>query len=397
MRGIGVALIISRCGSSRPGRAACARSASRCATPKRCCSSMIASAEAARTRTCSWITACVPTTSAGLAAARPAPASRRAPCPCWLPVSQATVTPERRPSQPTSLRKCCSARISVGAISAHCQPASIATRRGERGDDRLAGADVALQQAVHRHARRARSARDLFGDAALRARERERQRGEQLLVQPAAPPARARARAGAARSRCAMQLRELLREQLLELQALPGRMRCGPRARPAPRPGGGWCRNASASRKRRQPGGSDARAAACSSRSARAPGRARPPCAGTACGSCDRGRVDRRQRRRQRRRRRDDLERRMHHLAAEEAAARLAAHAHALAGGERLLLRRIEVEEAQHQVAAVVGDLDDELAARPELRSRESVTTPSTCAVSPSCSVAIGTIRVSSS
>ena len=44
----------------------------------------------------------------------------------WLPVSQAVLTP-RGSSQAMSLRKCCSASISVGAINAHCQPASIAT------------------------------------------------------------------------------------------------------------------------------------------------------------------------------------------------------------------------------------------------------------------------------
>ena len=61
----------------------------------------------------------------------------------------------------------------------------------------------------------------------------------------------------------------------------------------------------------------------------------------------------------------------MDHLQAEEAAARLAAGAHPLADRERLLLRRIEVEEAQHQVVAVlVLERDDELAARPELDLR---------------------------
>ena len=78
--------------------------------------------------TCSWITACVPTTSAASPLATSASISARSFF-FRLPVSQAT----RRPlgassgsSQPTSLRKCCSARISVGAISAHCQPASMA-------------------------------------------------------------------------------------------------------------------------------------------------------------------------------------------------------------------------------------------------------------------------------
>ena len=42
----------------------------------------------------------------------------------WLPVSHAVLIPSGS-SQVMSLRKCCSAKISVGAISAHCQPASM--------------------------------------------------------------------------------------------------------------------------------------------------------------------------------------------------------------------------------------------------------------------------------
>src|SRR5262249_19152648 len=49
------------------------------------------------------------------------------------------------------------------------------------------------------------------------------------------------------------------------------------------------------------------------------------------------------------------------------AAPRLAAHAHALADLEGLLVRRVEVQEAQHQVLVAVVDAHDELAARPEL------------------------------
>ena len=60
------------------------------------------------------------------------------------------------------------------------------------------------------------------------------------------------------------------------------------------------------------------------------------------------------QRGRQRRVVGDGLEARVHHLAAEKAAAQLAAHTQARAGGERLLLRRIEIQEAQHQRLAFV-------------------------------------------
>ena len=137
---MGVALIISRCGSSgpepggTPGPASAAalaassasflRSASRCATPKRCCSSMMASPSRWK-RTLSSITACVPTISVASPEAAASSIFCRA-LPLTLPVIHATRMPSGS-SQPISLRKCCSARISVGAISAHCQPASMAT------------------------------------------------------------------------------------------------------------------------------------------------------------------------------------------------------------------------------------------------------------------------------
>jgi hypothetical protein len=38
----------------------------------------------------------------------------------------------------------------VGAMNATCRPFSIANQRREQRDDRLAGADIALQQPVHR-------------------------------------------------------------------------------------------------------------------------------------------------------------------------------------------------------------------------------------------------------
>jgi len=96
-------------------------------------------------------------------------------------------------------------------------------RRRERGHHRLAGADIALQQAVHR-LRAAQVGGDLVADAVLRAGERERQRGEQLFVQAARLCfQRRRAQAGAFTLRG--ELRELLGEQFLELDALPGGVR----------------------------------------------------------------------------------------------------------------------------------------------------------------------------
>ena len=56
------------------------------------------------------------------------------------------------------------------------------------------------------------------------------------------------------------------------------------------------------------------------------------------------------------------------HLAAEKAAAQFAAHAQPLAGRQRLLLRRVEVQEAQHQrFALVVAELRHQLPPLPQL------------------------------
>ena len=238
-------------------------------------------------------------------------------------------------------------------------------RGGERGDDGLARADVALQQAVHRHAA-AEVGVDLGADAALRARELERQRATQGLVQLAVRR-RERRRALALALALGEQLRELLRQQLVELEALPRGMRSvlergrGEAGRRLVQMGERFAQG-------RQPARHDAGRQVLVEVGARAPRRDR--LAQGRLRQLHRARVDRRQRGRQRRFGRHDLERRVDHLDAEEAAARLAARAHALAGRERLLRRRVEVEEAQHQIAAVVGDLDDELAARPELDAR---------------------------
>ena len=102
-------------------------SARRWATPNLCCSSMMAKAKFLNC-TCSWMTACVPTTNAASPLAMSASISVRSFF-FWLPVSHATRLPNgvsSGSSQPISLRKCCSANISVGAMRAHCQPLSMA-------------------------------------------------------------------------------------------------------------------------------------------------------------------------------------------------------------------------------------------------------------------------------
>ncbi len=101
-------------------------------------------------------------------------------------------------------------------------PASIDGLRGrQRGHHRLACAHITLQQAVHRQ-RAGQIARNLLPDAALRGGQRKRQRTQQLLLQAIRPGAQQRRAPGVAFALGA-QLRELLRQQFLGLQALPGR------------------------------------------------------------------------------------------------------------------------------------------------------------------------------
>ena len=363
VRGIGVALIISRCGSSACS-ASFARSASRCATPKRCCSSMIARPRRAK-RTCSSITACVPTTSAGLARRdlREHLVARLALAAAGQPGDRDA---ERREPADELLQVLLGEDL--GRRHQRALPAGVdRARRGERRD--------------HRSCRSRR--RPAAGGASARARPRSASisaatrrcaavsvngsAAQQRLVQAAARGGERR-RALPLALALGQQLRELLRQQLVELEALPGRMRCGPRAprrrgRAPARAGGRAPRARSAGRPERC-----RRAGARRGRRGR--GRRRPPCAGTPATAAP--------------------------CSGRPASARSAAASPAVTtlklgwtisrpkkpprASPRTRTRRpaasvfccdgIEVEEAQHQVAAVVGDLDDELAARPELDPR---------------------------
>jgi hypothetical protein len=80
--------------------------------------------------------------------------------------------------------------------------------------------------------------------------------------------------------------------------------------------------------------------------------------------------IDRRERLRQRRALLHDAVARVDHLVAEEARAHLAEEAHALALRELFHLARIEVEETNPQVALAVRELHDERAPRPVLHLR---------------------------
>ena len=124
VRGIGVAVITSTSGI-RPFD----RSVARCTTPKRCCSSMMASpSEWKFTVPCT--SACVPTMRSIAPADSRASRSRRR-SPVVAPVMSSTRKRDFSSSF-RRLRKCCSARISVGAMNATCSPFSMATRAASR-------------------------------------------------------------------------------------------------------------------------------------------------------------------------------------------------------------------------------------------------------------------------
>ena len=121
MRGIGVAVMCSTCGASPAG--ALRSSARRWLTPKRCCSSTTATASRSKD-TASSISACVPTSSfSSPLASLPSRSARR--LAVVDPVSSAAWT-----SSPgirvCNVAKCCSASVSVGAISAAWAPCSTA-------------------------------------------------------------------------------------------------------------------------------------------------------------------------------------------------------------------------------------------------------------------------------
>ena len=97
--------------------------AARCSTPKRCCSSTTATARSANS-TSRWISACVPTAIPTSPEATSWCAARRSRA-VMLDVRSATRTPSSA-QRPSIVRKCCSASVSVGAMSAPWRPASTA-------------------------------------------------------------------------------------------------------------------------------------------------------------------------------------------------------------------------------------------------------------------------------
>ena len=261
-----------------------------------------------------------------------------------------------------------------GRHERHLTTALDGLQRRERGDHRLARADVALQQPLHRrHA--LEIVRDLPHHARLRAGQLERQAREQRGRERARP---CQHRGVARCARLAVRLhRQLLGEQFVELEPCPRGMRARverpardrgePRRRvmeeldgiaelplpPAPH-------EVLGQRFRRAAGvGRDGPVDDPAQRVLRKPGRRR---------------VHGRQPVGKRRAVVDDAKLRVHDLRSVVALAHLAVDAHAMAGLQRLLLARIEGEEAQRElrgpapapviVARRGHDAADQLAAR---------------------------------
>ena len=195
--------------------------------------------------------------------------------------------------------------------------------------------------------------------AVISATTRKRQGGPQPRRQPARCGAQHRRSQRGARG-LGLRLRELLRQQLVELQALPGRVTVvfqGLRVQFARRVVQQLERIAQG----RQPG---RHGAGRQQFVQRCPGQAREHgLAQIGLRQLRAGRVDGRQRLRQRGFGGDGTELGVHHLAAEEAAAHLAAGAHRLAHGQRLQVRGVEVQQPQQHLAAVVGQAHEQLAA----------------------------------
>ena len=211
MRGIGVAVMCRTCGA-RPST-----SAERCSTPKRCCSSTTATARS-RNSTPFWISACVPTTTSRLAAdlrldrageERAADAELHAD-----PLDREEVLLGER----------------LGRRHQRALPPGLdrAQERVER-DDRLARADVALEQPLHRR-RPGEVGVDLGDRLLLVLGQLERER--RAVAARSARPAR-----GSAAATCSLALgrpareRELEHEQLVEGEPLPPLLRLLERAR----------------------------------------------------------------------------------------------------------------------------------------------------------------------
>ena len=230
--------------------------------------------------------------------------------------------------------------------------------RSQRGDHGLARADIALQQSMHR-LRPRQIAGDFLTDTPLRVGQRERQHRQQLLMDAATRGVQRR-RLQPRPLALRLQLAQLLSQQLVELQPLPGRMALIFQ-----------CSQASLRRRmvQKHQGFTQGRqlrwhhADGQQFFEGRALQRRSHRAAQIGLRQAGAGRVDRAQGAGQRGVLVDRLEGRVHHLAAEEAMAQFAAHAQPLTDRHASLLGGVEVDEAQQQLAAFVLELDQQLPA----------------------------------
>ena len=224
---------------------------------------------------------------------------------------------------------------------------------GDRGYDRLAAADVALQKPLHRVLLR-RIAQHFVHGARLCAGQRERQLLEKR------PEERAVCLQSGRLARAALLVckahRQLLREELVEFHAPPRRRRIGGGQRPVQKPHGVAESGQGVAAAQRLGQGVLQRPGVQRIEDPRSQCRLRQP------GS---RRIDRGQALRQRFALAHEAVARMRHLGAEPAAAHFAEGPHAQAllsrALELLQLAAVEIEKAQHHAVGV----HDQLAARP--------------------------------
>ena len=206
VRGIGVAVVTSRCGAF----AALARSASRCSTPNLCCSSITTSPRSANC-TGSDSSACVPTTIPACPLAASSRLLRRSAAFCGAG-QQRDPRADLGAAEHPALRQVAEQRaqragVLRGEHRRRGEQRGLAARvdhlehRAQR-DDRLARADLALQQPLHRVRARRGPRRSARRPRRWPVGERERQPRVERVEQaagpraggPSTPPAAARAR-----------------------------------------------------------------------------------------------------------------------------------------------------------------------------------------------------------
>ena len=229
---MGVAVITSTCGAAW----ALSVSAARCSTPKRCCSSTTTrprSAKETRSSSRAWVPITMPASPLAIRSS----ASRR-----WAvfiePVSRATLVPSSAPPSMPPGGQVAEHRAdrAVVLLGEHLgggeqrrlSPAvDDAQHRAERHQG-LAGADLALEEAVHR-VRLGEVGLELYADVALALGQLERQplvEGGQQAPSPGARPGTLGADRGPAPYE-----HELGGQRLLEAEPLAARRRPGPSRR----------------------------------------------------------------------------------------------------------------------------------------------------------------------